>query len=383
MKKSYFILISMLVLWGSGAYSHRPGLSKDHVTLDFNMVDAGIDWLELIRSGADELRIKAYFEEHIVPTQGCQTIIHHWARFRKWDAEELYAFIMTALDRVPSEEKLEKEDGSLTFFGMRRKLWHTALRDTSRLRNDLNTLKSSDLLRSVAVVRSFLPPDAVLDVKFSFVLFGHSSAFSVGRENGFDFLQLPRKTDDSLDIDQIVQILAHELHHSGFASMDEKYLNDIKDRDRLMLLGILAAEGMPTYFIDKPQEHLAAYRDSRDPLRRMVAADWEKHSARLPELYLRAEADLNANLEGGLSQDDLMHIWMAGAKGPAYILGGDMIRVIDTYLGREAAVSVAADYRKLLRMYNHAARQAHAQGKKPYLFSESLADRIAGFGAPD
>ena len=383
MKKSHFIIIGMLVWWGTWACFHQPGLSTDHVIFDFDMVDAGIDWLELIQSGADEGRIKAYYEEHIVPTQGCQAIIHHWARFRKWDAEEFYAFIMTALDRAPSEETLEKEDGSLTFFGMRRELWHTALRNTSRMRNDINALKKADLFRSVAAVRPFLPPEAVLDVKFSFVLFGHSSAFSVGKENGFDFLQLPRKADDTLDIDRIIRTFAHELHHSGFASLDEKHLGNIKEQDRIMLLGILASEGMPTYFIDKPQEHLAAYHSSSNHMLQMVAADWETHASRLPELYREAEADIHANLEDSLSQDDLMQNWMAGAKGPAYILGADMIRMIDTYLGREAAVSVALDYRKLLGMYNHAARRALAQGKKPYLFSESLADRIAGFGNPE
>jgi len=76
-----------------------------------------------------------------------------------------------------------------------------------------------------------------------------------------------------------------------------------------------------------------------------------------------------------------MQNWMAGAKGPAYILGGDMIRMIDTYLGREAAVSVASDYRKLLQLYNRAASRAEAQGQEPYRFSELLADRIAVFGA--
>jgi len=262
---------------------------------------------------------------------------------------------------------------------MRREIWTTALQNTNRMRNDLKTLKQADLLRSISLVRPFLPRNAFLEVKFSFVLFGHSSAFSVGKENGFDFLQLPRKGDGTLDIDHIIVTFAHELHHSGFASLDKKELGE--NQDRLLLLGILAAEGMPTYFIDQPQKHLAAYRDSRDHMLQMVAADWEKYSARLPELYIQAEADFRANLEGSLSQDDLMQNWMAGAKGPAYILGGDMIRMIDTYLGREVAVSVAADYRKLLQLYNRAARRAQNQGKRPYQFSESLADRIAGFGA--
>jgi len=381
MNKNTLGLILVLGLLGFSACSPQLEHPEDHVSLDFDMVEAGIDWLDLIQSGAIDEHIRTAFIERIIPTQGCQAIIHHWARFRKWDAEELYAFIMAALGLMPSEEPLRKDDGSLTFFGMRRELWQTALRDTARMRSDLQTLREADLLRSINIVRPFLPEAAVLDVRFSFVLFGHSSAFSVGKENGFDFLQLPRKTDGVLDIEQIIRTFAHELHHSGFASLDEKYLKDVKNQDRLMLLGILAAEGMPTYFIDKPQEHLAAYRDSDNHLMQMAAADWEKHTARLPALYREAEADILANLEGRLNQSVIMQQWMAGAKGPAYVLGEDMIRKIDTYLGHDVAVSVAADYRKLLQLYNRAARRAEARGEQPHIFSDSLADRTAGFGA--
>lgn len=381
MDKKSLVIILVLGLLGFSACAPQRDHPEDHVSLDFDMVEAGIDWLDLIQSGAPDEHIKVAFMERVVPTQGCQAIIHHWARFRKWDAEELYTFIMTALGRMPSEEALRKNDGSLTFFGMRRELWQTAIRDTSRMRSDLQVLREADLLRSIAVVRPFLPEAAGLDVRFSFVLFGHSSAFSVGKENGFDFLQLPRKADDTIDVDQIIQIFAHELHHSGFAFLNEMKQSEAENQDRFLLMEILASEGMPTYFIDKPKEHLAEFRNSENSLMQMVAADWETHTARLPALYREAEADILANLEGRLNQSDIMQRWMAGAKGPAYILGGDMIRVIDTYLGRKEAVAVALDPRKLLQIYNRAARRAEARGEPLHIFIDSLADRTAGSAA--
>lgn len=376
--KKIILIVTVIILAGSYCSNTSPQFN-DQVVIDFDMVEQGVEWLDLINSSAPDAEIKAYFMQHVAPTKGCQAIIHHWARFRKWDAEELYKFIMTALGRIPSDQAIVKEDGALTYFGMRRKLWQNALADTDKMRRDLQDLKNTDLDGSIKTARLFLPFDAVLDVQFSFVLFGASNAFSVGKENGFDFLQLSRNQNGTIDTEQIINIFAHELHHSGFQSLAERNLQDIANEDRLLLVGILSAEGMPTYFIDNIPEHLEEYRNHSQFIYRQVAEDWENHSENMQALYLQAQTDISSNLNGELSQEDIMRSWMAGAKGPAYILGSDIISVIDTYLGREAAISVASDYRKLLYLYNQAADKAAAQGKEIFRFEKDLADRIASF----
>lgn len=374
---SMSLLLFCLPAIGIGSDPIEKGTGR--VEFDFEMVEIGIDWLDLINSGANDDAVRAFYMEHIVPTRGCRAIIQHWARFRRWDAEELFSFIMTGLGRIPSEEKTEEEDGSLTFFGMRRQLWREAADNTERMRRDLLSLKQADMQQGIRIARSFLPGEAVLDAGFSFVLFGASTAFSVGRENGFDFLQLPRTSEGSLDIDRIVGIIAHELHHAGFAALHKKTMAEVSDQDRLMLLGILAAEGMPTYFIDEMQIRIHEYRNSRNEVMNRVAADWDNHSRRLDELFRQAEKDLWANLEGRMSQQDIMTEWMAGYKGPAYVLGAKIIEVVDTYLGREAAISIAGDYRKLIRLYNRAAGIAESRGKEVFRFSHSLEERLSGF----
>jgi len=143
------------------------------------------------------------------------------------------------------------------------------------------------------------------------------------------------------------------------------------------LLGILAAEGMPTYFIDQPGKHLEKYKASKNPSHLQVAADWEKHSARLNELYKEAEADLRLNLEGKKGQKELMSRWMSGMMGAAYVLGADMMAVIDKYLGREFALGIALDYRRFLTVYNQAAQNAAAKGDKIFIFDQDLAKRIS------
>ncbi len=379
MKSVKIVLLSIFILNGLLTGS-TPLETKDRVIIDFEMVEKGIQWLELINTGEEEEAIKKYFMSHVAPTRGCQAIIHHWARFREWNSEIFYRFIMTALDRIPTDEKIKNEDGSLTSLGSRRMLWIKALHNTGQLKQDLAELKTIDFYKeSLQLAKQFLPAQAVLEADFYFVLFGHSTAFSVGKENGFDFLQLTKTGDGKIDIQELTRTFAHELHHTGFEYLMKQNLKDVEKGENILLVGILAAEGMPTYFIDQPGKHLEEYKTSKNSSHPQVAVDWEKHSARLNELYKEAEADLVLNLEGKKGQAELMSRWMSGTKGAAYVLGADMMAVIDKYLGREFALGIALDYRSFLMVYNQAARNAAAKGDKIFIFSQDLARRISQY----
>jgi len=376
MKKTVIALLSIFLLILSLVHS-KPPESPDRVTIDFEMVEKGIEWLEFISTGASDEAIKNYFMTNVAPTKGCQSIIHHWARFMEWNNEIFYKFIMTALDRMPTDEKIKNRDGSLTALGRRRELWLKALKNTNKLKKDLENLKAIDFQQqSVQLAKKYLPAGAVLEADFYFVLFGHSTAFSVGKENGFDFLQLPKKADGEIDIGELTATFAHELHHTGFDYVMKKNMKDVKNEENILLLGMLAAEGMPTYFIDQPWKHLAEYKTRPNSLYHEVAADWEKHSKRLKDLYKEAENDILANFEGKIAQKGLMEKWMSGYKGAGYVLGADMIGVIDKYLGREAALDLALDYRRLLVVYNQAARKAAQKGNKIFIFDDQLAEKI-------
>ncbi len=218
-----FLCLSLCCVISGSPRVSREG--ADRVSFDTSMVERGIAWLELIASGAAEAEIKAFYLDQIATTLGCRSIIHHWERFRKWDAEEFYTFIMTALGRIPSDSQVENEDGTLTSFGRRRRAWMWALLNTEQLKKDLEVLRQFDLNQSVALAKKYLPQEAQVKADFYFVLFGASNAFSVGIENGYDVLQLPR-SGDRLDMESILQTLAHELHHTGFEFLRKKYVGD-------------------------------------------------------------------------------------------------------------------------------------------------------------
>jgi hypothetical protein len=377
MNKTLIMLLSIFILTVLLVHS-KPTESPDRVIIDFKMVEKGIEWLEFISTGASNEAIKKYFMTNVAPTNGCQSIIHHWARFMEWNNESFYKFIMTALDRMPTEEKVKNEDGSLTALGRRRELWLKALKNTYKLKRDLDNLKTIDFnQQSVQMAKKYLPAEAVLEADFYFVLFGHSTAFSVGKENGCDFLQLPKKVNDTINIQELTTTFAHELHHTGFDYLMKKNMKNVKNKENILLLGILAAEGMPTYFIDQPWKHLEEYKIHTNSLYHEVALDWEKHSKRLKDLYKEAEKDIRLNLEGKIGQKEVMEKWMSGYKGAGYVLGADMIGVIDQYLGRKAALDLALDYRHLLIVYNQAARKAALKGDKIFIFDRELAKKIS------
>ena len=352
------------------------GTADTRVTFDFTMVEKGFSWLDLIRSGADEEAVKSFFMKEVATTGGCRAIIHHWERFMEWNNETFYSFILEALGHVPSDKPLKDEEGRLTAFGKRSMLWRFALDHPERLKNDLNALRSADFSAAAAKARNFLPAGADVSADFYIVLFGASNAFSVGEENGFDLFQLPRTGKDLVDIPSVIDVFAHELHHSGFFSLNERIMSDVKDSGRIYLLGLLAAEGMPTHFIDRgrlEEEAAAAGPESISA----EAREWKRYSADISGLYRQAETDLTANLDGDLEKAAILEKWMAGAKGPAYVLGADMIAVIERELGRERAVSVAEDYRHLLKIYNSAAEKGNAVGGRYFVFDKDLARRLS------
>jgi hypothetical protein len=346
----------------------------EHVSIDYAMTDKALDWLRLIKDGAGDDEIREYFMTNVAPTEGCQSIVHHWARFREWDSDKFLTFVLEGLGKIESDSPLENADGSLTALGRRRMLWTWALDNLDQLKRDVATLKQMNLTDTAAALAArCLPKDAQLKANFYIVLFGGSSAYSVGGENGFDMLQMPRNEDGSFDIDDALRTFAHELHHTGFSSLNESI-----GSDNTKLVGVLAAEGAPTYFIDGFPGRADIYARSHDKVQNDVAREWHKHQERLPELYAQAALDIERNVTGEATFSELFGTWMGGIKGPAYVLGADMYATIDRYLGLDSAKAVIGDHRRLLTIYNAAAREANAGGAECFVFDDSLSTRVAG-----
>jgi hypothetical protein len=362
-----FLSTLAVILLGYGSVS-----AATKVNVDYVMAEKAIDWLEFINQGATDQQVQDYFIENVAPTKGCQSIIHHWSRFMEWDNEKFLQFILTAMGRVPTNDSLKNDDGSLTGLGRRSLFWHFALENPQQLRSDLAALQEADIADSAqATALKYLPDSAKVNADFYVVMFGGSSAYSVGDENGFDLLQLPRRPDSSIDVGEVLRTFAHEMHHCGF--------DDSKVKKQTQLVGIIAAEGMPTYFIDGFPGKVKEMAQSGDVTSRDVARVWQESQSRLPKLYQMAEQDIKLCLADKADRSELFDKWMGGIKGPAYVLGADIMSVIAENLGVDSARVLARDCRQMLSMYNHAASLANNRGEHHYIFDQAPADQVARF----
>ena len=382
MKKNLWliILVAIISLIQCRSYFKGDSQSRHSVVVDYLMAEQAISWLEYIKQETDLEKIKQYFMVEVAPTEGCQSIIHHWKRFRDWNEEIFFQFIMEALDKIPTDKPLKNPDGSWTSLAMRRNLWMYALNNTEKLREDLDKLKKARVRDAALELASrYLPDEADISNRFYVVLFGASSAFSVGEENGYDLLQLPKTSTGEIDIERVIQTFAHEMHHSGFDNCARKYMSEVNGEGRIMLAGILASEGMPTHFINRQRENLELMKSAPNEIFRMLAAQWEDHLTRLPELYREAENDIRLNMKGEIGQKEIFEKWMSGLQGPAYALGSDMFSVIEKHLGVEEAKKIVRDYRQILSVYNRAAEKGIAGGEKLFVFDKDLAEQLARF----
>jgi len=376
-------VVSIIILFfiqGQSQIKKNNNLAEQTVTVDYQMAEKAIEWLEYIKDEHDLEKIKKYFMTEVAPTEGCQSIIKHWQRFRDWNEEIFFNFIMEALNRIPTDKSLKNEDGSQTSFGLRQSLWLDALNNTGKLRGYLNELREARVKEAALdLARKYLPEEADISNRFYVVLFGASSAFSVGEENGYDLLQLPKRPDGEIDVQNVIETFAHEMHHSGFSNCTDKHMSEVKNKERVMLVGILAAEGMPTHFINRIKENLHWLRSSSNEFSRMLASQWEENLSRLSQLYQEAEKDIGLNMKREIGQKEIFEKWVSGLQGPAYVLGSDMFSVIERYLGLEEAKNVARDYRLLLSVYNRAAEKARAAGENLFLFDKDLVRRLENF----
>ncbi len=360
-----FVLFPLSFLTGT----ERRSLPYSQVTLDFSMAERSIEWLEEVAQNQPIPLLKEKFRRDVLPTEGYRAISLHYSQIDPYKREEFFHFVLKALGKEADPNRVVPENARIA--------WQDALRNLPRLRQDLAELKTLNLKGKAMIwALEYLPPGARLKSRLHIVAYGLFRGFTVNGHNGFDLLQLPRRSDGSLDAAGILRSFAHSLHHTGLDYLCSKYMKNSAFSQKTILPYGLVAEGMTSFFIDQLDRRYATLRGSNLLSLREAAAEWERNLSRTQELFRMAEADIRLNLAGGLSPVLFSSRWLNGTKGPLYYLGYVMIELIDRELGRETVLSLANDYRPLLRLYNQAARKAKKRGENVFLFDNGLADAL-------
>ena len=339
------------------------------------MAEQSLDLLQLAKTDVTSDSLKDYFNKYIAPTKGFKCLIKHFSRINKWDSDKFYDHLLNSIKNQFGQESLYDDSGELNFSVRSKILWREAFNNIDSLRSIITYLKSLDLRTpTYNKAKKYLPENSSINIKFYFVLSGGSPAFSIGKENGIDILQLPQLSNGELNLQRLLDNISHENHHSGLFSYLSDHSPSLLEDSRFILLGTLMAEGIPTYYINNQPEKLNEVYQTNDPLDKQVFADWNKHLSNIDELYRIAELDILKSIEVMLTEKELYERWLSGAQGAAYILGTDMFYIIDKCFGKVAAIEIIQDVRKFLYYYNEAAIRLNETNR--FLFNAELVEKI-------
>src|SRR5262249_51799478 len=201
----------------------------------------------------------------------------------------------------------------------------------------------------------------------------NSFVFEAGA-NAAIFLYL----DSKIPRGQFEYTVAHELHHIGLSSLEEKYEQRIQTlpenaRKAARWMGafgegmaVLAAAGSP----DKPP--LAAYPE-RDQC--VWNVQMERVGGDLDEL----NQFFLDTIHGDLRNDAVTHEGSTfySFRGPWYTVGYLMATTIEKQLGRAALIETLGDPRMFVARYNEAAATQKAKGGEGLpLFSAEILDAV-------
>ncbi len=163
----------------------------------------------------------------------------------------------------------------------------------------------------------------------------------------------------------VESLLAHELHHIGLAQcpeiVDYEQLTENQRWVTGMLpmfgegLAVLAAAGGPSthpHFYSTPDEW----------------AIWERDVINVASDLARVESFFVNVLDGTHPKEERRQalfkfiVTPDVPQGPAYTLGWKMGSLVERRFGRDALLETMCDTRELLKLYNEAARETHADG---------------------
>ncbi|HEX2835186.1 MAG TPA: DUF5700 domain-containing putative Zn-dependent protease [Thermoanaerobaculia bacterium] len=205
-----------------------------------------------------------------------------------------------------------------------------------------------DISGAAKLALAYLPANAKIEAKVYPVIKPKSNSFVFETDRDpavFVYLEaLPQPVFEA--------IVAHELHHIGYASSCTR--EDAPNRDLRRWVSAFG-EGLAT---------LAASGGASPPrLKSDALEEWNRQMARLPENFAIAQSFLTRVARGELDADAQRKEGMAlfGIVGPWYTVGWHMAVTIEQELGHETLLRATCDQSLLLATYNEAAKQRNAR----------------------
>lgn len=244
------------------------------------------------------------------------------------------------------------------------------------LKQTLTRWRRADLDAAARRVLAYLPANATIQAKVFPAIKPKPNSFVWEPDtNAAIFLYV----DPDKSTGEFENMVAHELHHIGFASVkadSEKAVSGLPPNVKKTVgwmgafgegMAMLAAAGSPDvhpHATSKPEVRARWDRDMVNFNRDLKAV--EKFFLDVLEGRFKSEAEEN---EAGFA--------FFGEQGPWYTVGYKMSALVEKRFGRAKLIGCMLDNRKLLALYNQAAVEQNASGNEQLaLWSPQLLKRI-------
>jgi hypothetical protein len=236
----------------------------------------------------------------------------------------------------------------------------------ARLQTALRDLQGADLGAAAARVLPYLPAEARIAATVYVLIMPRGSFVYQLATDPAIFLAL----DSDQTRAQFENVVAHELHHVGFASIPRPSYDGLPPAVAAGL-GWMGALGEGYAMLAAAGgRHVHPHAASPPEDRQRWDRDLAGFSADLRTL----EAFFLDVLHGRLGEEEARRAGFSffGVQGPWYTVGWKVAVVVEEHHGRAALVEAMADPRRMLTLYNRAAQEANRSGAGLPLWSPEL-----------
>lgn len=280
------------------------------------------------------------------------------------EREKAMAALFNAPERALTDEKFRAFilEGSLE-------------KHAAALRRTLQEWRRAKLQDIAETVQSFLPAGTRIQAAVYPVIKPAGNSFVWEAEtNPAIFLYL----DPAVGRMQFANTVAHELHHIGLASIEERQQKRVAGKSEAYRaafrwlgafgegLAMLAAAGGAD---EHPHKHSPAADRAR----------WDRDMARCNDDMKKVEEFFLSVLNGRLSGEEKVNeagYAFFGIQGPWYTIGYRMAALVEVRAGRQALLQCMEDPRQLLAEYNRLAQAENEKGAGLALWSGALLGAI-------
>jgi hypothetical protein len=208
--------------------------------------------------------------------------------------------------------------------------------------------------RASARALRWLPEDASLAAEVYFLLDGASGGYVLDTRIGMDLLQPNGR------IDQLEGVIAHELHHVGFASLAPAPGETGSASPEAGLAGLFLGEGSATALVyGQPRPGDEGY------------GEWEEHERQMPGYFAMTRQYLKRVAGGEVAaeqfEQDVPAMYLRGRWGVGYAIGAVMVRTVLSALGKDALLACMRRPETFIETYRRAVSSLRAAGAKEQL----------------